>query len=219
MKSGSDLDGPKLGITAPGSWTGRMARHCIKMPGLGPRDVNIIAVGSDAPDVVALDPKKVDALVYFDRIATLLSRKIGANSLFDARTVEGAKTAFGGIRLAPVATCRNLHRQKSRNRAALGQCPAEEPPLGQLCINGAVRGAVPAQYETDREVNIEILKASKAPFSRASLMDAQPPKVPPAVLSGFYPGSPRQAKPSPIASLACGPAVELTTAGAEDTTK
>ncbi len=30
--------------------------------------------------MVALEPKNVDALAYFDRIATLLSREIAANS-------------------------------------------------------------------------------------------------------------------------------------------
>ncbi|MBO4227115.1 hypothetical protein [Bradyrhizobium neotropicale] len=152
-----------------------MARHCIKMLGLGRREVNIIAVGSDAPEVVALDPKKVGAQVYFGCIAALLSRRIGADSLFDAGTVVGAK---GGIHLEPVPTCCHLHRQNSRNGAAHCQCPDEEPPLGQLSINGAVRGVIPAGYKTDREVNIENLKASKAPFSQARLMDAQPPKVP-----------------------------------------
>ncbi|MGY4412536.1 hypothetical protein ACVWW4_004272 [Bradyrhizobium sp. LB7.1] len=60
------------------------------------RDVNIIAVGSGAPGMVALEAMNVDALVYFDHIATLLARKKKVTALFDARTIEGSKQAFGG---------------------------------------------------------------------------------------------------------------------------
>ncbi|WP_407119464.1 ABC transporter substrate-binding protein [Bradyrhizobium sp. LMG 9283] len=64
-------------MTAPGSSTDTMARYYIKKAGLGPRDINIVPVGSGAPGMVALEAKNIDALVYFDPIATMLCAQEG----------------------------------------------------------------------------------------------------------------------------------------------
>lgn len=189
IRTGADLKGLRLGITAPGSWTETMARYYIKKSGLGSRDVNIIAVGSGAPGMVALEAMNVDALVYFDPIATLLARKKNATALFDARTMEGSKQAFGGS--YPTAC---LYLQQSfidRN-----------PETVQRLVNALLKthrwiNATPAEqlvdtippgYKTDnREVNIEIMNASKALFSPTGQMDIEAAKVPLAVLSDFDP--------------------------------
>ncbi|WP_245310997.1 ABC transporter substrate-binding protein [Bradyrhizobium valentinum] len=225
VRSGADLKGLKLGITAPGSSTDTMARYYIKKSGLGPRDVKIIAVGSGTPGMVVLEAKNIDALVYFDPVATLLSRKNAAKPLFDARTVEGSKTAFNGI--YPTAC---LYLQQS--------FIDKNPEAVQRLVNALLKthrwinsvsteqlvDAVPAGYKTDnREVNIDVLKASTALFSQTGLMDAEAAKIALAVLSDFDPGSPRPTSTS--ANLhqslrrACGPATEITTAAAEDTAK
>lgn len=189
VKTAAGLKGLKLGITAPGSSTDTMARFYIKKAGLGPRDVNIIAVGSGAPGMVALEAKNIDALVYFDPIATLLARKNTAKPLFDARTIEGSKQAFGGI--YPTAC---LYLQQS--------FIDKNPETVQRLVNGLLKThrwinsvateqlieAIPAGYKTDNaEVNIEILKASKDLFSQTGMMDAEAAKVPLAVLSDFDP--------------------------------
>ncbi|XIA67610.1 ABC transporter substrate-binding protein [Bradyrhizobium sp. TZ2] len=189
VKTGADLKGLKLGITAPGSSTDTMARYYIKKSGLGPRDVNIIAVGSGAPGMVALEAKNIDALVYFDPIATLLARKKTATPLFDARMVEGSKQAFGGI--YPTAC---LYLQQS--------FIDKNPETVQRLVNALLKthrwikavsteqlvDAMPAGYKTDnRDMNIEIMSASKALFSPTGQMDAEAAKVPLAVLSDYDP--------------------------------
>ncbi len=189
VKTGADLKGLKLGITAPGSSTDTMARSYIKKSGLGPRDVNIIAVGSGAPGLVTLEAKNIDALVYFDPIATLLARKNGAIPLFDARTVEGSKQAFGGI--YPTAC---LYLQQS--------FIDKNPETVQRLVNALLKthrwinsvsteqlvDAIPPGYKTDnRDVNIQIMSASKALFSPTGQMDIEAAKVPLAVLSDFDP--------------------------------
>lgn len=189
VKTATDLKGLKLGITAPGSSTDTMARYYIKKAGLGPRDVNIIAVGSGAPGLVALEAKNIDALVYFDPIATLLARKKAAVPLFDARTHEGSKQAFGGV--YPTAC---LYLQQS--------FIDQNPETVQRLVNGLLKThrwinsvpteqlveAIPPGYKTDNnEVNIEILKASKDLFSRTGAMDPASARVPLAVLSDYDP--------------------------------
>jgi NitT/TauT family transport system substrate-binding protein len=189
VKTGADLKGLKLGITAPGSSTDTMSRYFIKKAGLGPRDVNIIAVGSGAPGMVALEAKNIDALVYFDPVATLLARKGVAKPLFDARTVEGSKLAFGGV--YPTA-CLYLN----------ADFIARNPETVQRLVDGFLTthrwiasvstqelvDAIPRGYKTDdAAVNIDILNASKALFSKTGLMDAEAAKVPLAVLSEYDP--------------------------------
>ncbi|MGY4624899.1 ABC transporter substrate-binding protein [Bradyrhizobium sp. USDA 4486] len=189
VNTGADLKGLKLGITAPGSSTDTMARYYIKKAGLGPRDVNIIAVGSGAPGMVALEAKNIDALVYFDPIATLLARKNSATPLFDARTIEGSKQAFGGI--YPTAC---LYLQQS--------FIDKNPETVQRLVNALLKthrwinsvpteqlvDAIPAGYKTDnRDVNIEIMTASKALFSQTGQMDVEAAKVPLGVLSEYDP--------------------------------
>jgi len=189
VKTGADLKGLKLGITAPGSSTDTMARYYIKKAGLGPRDVNIIAVGSGAPGMVALEAKNIDALVYFDPIVRMLARKKAAVPLFDARTHEGSKQAFGGT--YPTAC---LYLQQS--------FIDKNPETVQRLVNALLKThrwinsvpteqlveAIPAGYKTDNtEISMEILKASKDLFSQTGLMDPESAKVPLAVLSDYDP--------------------------------
>ncbi|QQO12066.1 ABC transporter substrate-binding protein [Bradyrhizobium diazoefficiens] len=189
VRTGADLKGLKLGITAPGSSTDTMARYYIKKAGLGPRDVNIIAVGSGAPGMVALEAKNIDALVYFDPVATLLARKSSATPLFDARTIDGSKQAFGGI--YPTA-CLYLQQSFIDKNPETVQRLVNAFLKTHRWINSApteqLVDAMPAGYKTDnRDVNIEIMKASKALFSQTGQMDVEAAKVPLAVLSDYDP--------------------------------
>jgi NitT/TauT family transport system substrate-binding protein len=189
VKTGADLKGLKLGITAPGSSTDMMARYYVKKAGLGPRDVNIIAVGSGAPGMVALEAKNIDALVYFDPVATLLARKNAARPLFDSRTVEGSIAAFGGI--YPTA-CLYLNNDFIAKNPQTVQRLANGFLKTHRWINAVPAGelvdAIPHGYKTDdRAVNMDILNASRALFSRTGLMDPEAAKVPLSVLSDYDP--------------------------------
>lgn len=187
VKTGADLKGLKIGITTPGSSTDTMARFFVKKSGLGPRDVEIIAVGSGAPGMVALESKNIDALVYFDPTATLLARKGAAKPLFDARNAEGSKLAFGGVYptsclylkaefiQANPETVQRLVNAMLKTHRWLASAPPE-----------AIADAMPEGYRTkDRDLQIEILKASTGLFSKTGQMDIEAAKVPLAVISSF----------------------------------
>jgi NitT/TauT family transport system substrate-binding protein len=189
VKTGADLKGLKLGITAPGSSTDTMSRYFIKKAGLGPRDVSIIAVGSGAPGMVALEAKNIDALVYFDPVATLLARKGSVKPLFDARTVEGSKLAFGGV--YPTA-CLYLNsdfiaKNPETVQRLVDSFLATHRWIGSVPTQELV-DAIPRGYKTDdAAVNLDILNASKALFSKTGRMDPEAAKVPLAVLSDYDP--------------------------------
>lgn len=96
IKSGKDLKGKKIGITAPGSSTDLFARYYAIKNGLQVNDVSYVAVGSGAPGMVALDRKEIDALVNFDPVASLLEKRRAAKFLVDTRTDAGSNAVFGG---------------------------------------------------------------------------------------------------------------------------
>ncbi len=189
VKVGADLKGLKLGITAPGSSTDTLARYYVKKAGLGPRDVQIIAVGSGAPGMVALEAKNIDALVYFDPVATMLASKNAVKPLFDARTSEGSKLAFGGdyptaclylqqgfIDKNPEAVQRMVNALLTTHRW-MASVSTEE-----------LVDAIPTGYKpADRAMAIDILNASKALFSKTGRMDIESMKIPLAVLTDYDP--------------------------------
>lgn len=187
VKTGADLKGLRIGITTPGSSTDTMARYFVKKSGLGPRDVEIIAVGSGAPGMVALESKNIDALVYFDPTATILARKGGAKPIFDARNAEGSKLAFGGVYptsclylktdfiQANPETAQRLANAMLKTHRWLAQATPEQ-----------IADAMPDGYRVkDRDLQIDILKASAGLFSKTGQMDIEAAKIPLAVISSF----------------------------------
>jgi NitT/TauT family transport system substrate-binding protein len=187
VKTAKDLKGMKIGITAPGSSTDTIARYYLSRNGLGPRDVGYLAVGSGSPGMVALENKNVDALVYFDPVATLLQRKGLATPLFDARTSEGSKIAFGGD--YPTAclyvsrafldknpeTVQRLVNAFVKTLRWIDEKPAEE-----------IVDAIPAASKVDdRALNLEVITASKRMFSKTGLFKPGALEVPLAVLASY----------------------------------
>ena len=140
IRTGADLKGLRLGITAPGSSTETMARYYIKKSGLGSRDVNIIAVGSGAPGMVALEAMNVDALVYFDPICDASraqeERDSAVRCAHERRLKAGLRRILSDRVSLPSAV---FHRRKSRNGPAPGQRLAQNSPLDQRNAGGAAR--------------------------------------------------------------------------------
>jgi len=119
----------------------------------------------------------------------LLARKHTAKPLFDARTIEGSKQAFGGT--YPTA-CLYLPQSFIDKNPETVQRLVNAMFKTNRWINSVsteqLVDAIPAGYKTaDRDVNIEILGASKALFSQTGQMDPEAAKVPLAVLSDFDP--------------------------------
>ncbi len=187
VKSGADLKGMRIGITTPGSSTDMIARYYVKKSGLDLKDVTFIAAGSGAPGMVALENKNVEVLGYYDPTATLLERKNAVKVLFDGRTVAGSQAAFGGI--YPTA-CLYL------NQSFIDKNPETVQRLADAMLRTVrwihanptevVVDAIPAGYKLDdRALNLEIMKASTALFSKTGLFDAEAVKTPLAVLSSY----------------------------------
>ena len=189
VKSIKDLKGKKIGITTPGSSTDMIARYAASRAGLTDRDVAFIGVGSGAPGMVALEAKNVDALLSYDPVATQLIRKGSAKVLFDARTAEGSKAAFGGT--YPFACVYVTRAYLDKN-----------PETVQRIANAFLRTlrwidttppkkiveTLPASFKiSDAALNEAVWADSKSLFSKNGVFSEEAVKTPLAVLNAFDP--------------------------------
>ncbi|WP_343583208.1 ABC transporter substrate-binding protein [Herbaspirillum sp.] len=189
IKSPKDLKGMRIGITTPGSSTDMIARYYVTRAGLSERDVKFIGVGSGAPGMVAFEAKNVDVLLAYDPVVTQLSRKKLAVQLFDARTVEGSKAAFGGA--YPFA-CVYV------TRAFLDKNPETVQRMANAFLRtvrwidantpSKIVETLPGNFKIgDPGLNEEIWASSKAMFSKTGVFPEDAVKTPLSVLSQYDP--------------------------------
>lgn len=95
-KSVADLNGKKIGVSAPGSSTNMMANLVLSRGGLKAGDVSFIGVGTAAGAVTALRSGQIDAISNIDPVMTMLEQKGDVKIISDTRTLKGTMEVFGG---------------------------------------------------------------------------------------------------------------------------
>jgi len=95
-KSGKDLKGLKIGVTAPGSSTNMFVNNLLAKDGLKPTDVSIVGVGAGAGAVAAMEKGELDALSNLDPVITQLESTGKFVAVADSRTEKGMKDIYGG---------------------------------------------------------------------------------------------------------------------------
>ena len=99
-KSGKDLKGLKIGVTAPGSSTNMFVNNLLAKGGLKPGDVSIVGVGAGAGAVAAMDKGEIDAMSNLDPVISTLEASGKFVAVADSRTEKGMKEIYGGDYLA-----------------------------------------------------------------------------------------------------------------------
>ena len=95
-KSGKDLKGLKIGVTAPGSSTNMFVNNLLAKDGLKPTDVSIVGVGAGAGAVAAMEKGEIDAISNLDPVITQLESTGKFVAVADSRTEKGMKDIYGG---------------------------------------------------------------------------------------------------------------------------
>jgi NitT/TauT family transport system substrate-binding protein len=90
------LKGRRIGITALGSASDFQVHYLAARAGLSATDYSVVAVGSDATAIAAMEHRSIDAIDANDPAVTVMQRRGLIEILVDARTVDGANQAFGG---------------------------------------------------------------------------------------------------------------------------
>lgn len=96
VKSGKDLAGFKIGVTAPGSSTNMFVNTLLAKDGLKPDAVSIVGVGPGAGAVAAMQKGELEAISNLDPVITQLEAVSKAVILFDTRTEKGNQEVYGG---------------------------------------------------------------------------------------------------------------------------
>ncbi len=95
-RSGADLRGLRIGVSAPGSTSHLMAKRVLALAGLKPEDASFVSVGSSALAQNALRGGQIDALCHPDPAMTVLEQRAEVRIVSDARTLKGTERVFGG---------------------------------------------------------------------------------------------------------------------------
>lgn len=97
ITSAKDFAGKRMGVTSPGSSTDFLTRYMAVRAGLDTKDYTTVKAGAGQTFIAAITNGGIDAGMTTDpTVATLLAKK-QATILYDLRTEEGSKAAFGGL--------------------------------------------------------------------------------------------------------------------------
>ena len=189
VKDARDLKGLRVGVTTAGSSTDMIARYAVSRAGLTERDVAFIAVGSGAPGMVALDAKNVDALLSYDPVATQLTKKGTVKTLFDARTVEGSKAAFGGTYpFACVYVTKSFLEKNPETVQRIANAFLKTVRWIDASTPKKIVETLPGSFKLgDVALNEAIWASSKSIFSKTGLFNPEAVKTPLSVLTAFDP--------------------------------
>jgi NitT/TauT family transport system substrate-binding protein len=114
-RSGKDLKGMKIGVTAPGSSTNMFVNTLLAKDGLKPTDVSIVGVGTTQGAYAALDKGEIDALANLDPVVTQLESTGKYVAVVDTRTEKGMKDVYGGDYMAAVIYANTDYIRKNPN--------------------------------------------------------------------------------------------------------
>ncbi len=95
-RSGKDLKGMKIGVSAPGSSTAMFVMNLLAKDGLKPSDVSYVGVGTGAGAVAAMEKGEIDALSNLDPVISTLEATGKFVAVADSRTESGMKNIYGG---------------------------------------------------------------------------------------------------------------------------
>lgn len=127
VKSGKDLAGFKIGVTAPGSSTNMYVNTLLAKDGLKPDAVSIVGVGPGPGAVAAMQKGELEAISNLDPTISQLEAVAHAVILFDTRTEKGNQEVYGGP--YPAATLYTTEAYLKKN-----------PNTVQALANAMVRG-------------------------------------------------------------------------------
>jgi NitT/TauT family transport system substrate-binding protein len=171
FKGLADLNGKKVGVTAPGSSTNVMVNFSLAKAGLKPSDVSIIGVGAGNGAVAAMRSGQIDAISNLDPVITLLARSGDLKVVVDTRIVAEADKLFGGPMPAGCLYAPQSFIDKNPATAqAMANAIVRADKWIQAAGPGDVITVVPESYLLgDRAVYIDAFLAAKGALSHDGL--------------------------------------------------
>ena len=194
IKSPADLEGKKVGVSAPGSSTDFFLKYTLRKNGINPDDVPVVGVGLGATAVAAMEHGEIDAAVMLDPAVTLLAGKYkDLRILVDTRSQADTRKVFGGDypggSFYAMTDWIDGHKD-----VAQGMANAMAETLKWIHSHSAeeIMAKMPEDYVgKNKDLYLSALKNTMSMYSDNGLMD---PKGAEAVLNVFSGSDPEVAK-------------------------
>ncbi len=174
VKSPKDLEGMKVGVTAPGSSTNFFVNYLLAKEGVSPEKVAFIGVGAGPTAVAAMKKGEIDAIANLDPVIAKLEQDGDVFVLADSRTEEGTRAIFGGSNPAAVLYTRADFIEKNPGTVqALVEAFLAALRWIEQASPEAIADAVPADYHLgDRALYVAAVAKSKPMYSRTGIVPA-----------------------------------------------
>jgi NitT/TauT family transport system substrate-binding protein len=188
-KSGKDLKGLKIGVTAPGSSTNMFVSNLLAKDGLPPDAVSIVGVGAGAGAVAAMKKGEIDGIANLDPVIHRLEAAGDIVTVVDTRTANGSQAVYGGVYPAGSVYLPTEFTKKNPNTT---QAVVNAMVRAVLWIQKAtpeqiVATVPPEYYGDDKAVYKAALEKNLATFSPDGTIPVDGVKNVYAVLNAFEP--------------------------------
>jgi len=190
IKSIKDLEGKKVGVSAPGSSTDFFLKYALSSAGVDPNSAAVIGVGLGGTAIAAMQQGQIDAAVMLDPAVTVLQAKYKDLTLLaDTRTQKDTESVFGGDYPGGALYTRP-EWLKEHAKEAQGLTNAIVATLAWIHGHSAeeiMAKMPPEMVGQDKDAYLAALKNTIPMYSKDGMMD---PKGAEAVLKVFSVGSP-----------------------------
>jgi NitT/TauT family transport system substrate-binding protein len=172
-----DLKGRVAGVTAPGSSTQMILTYLLRKHGVDPASVPIVAIGSAATAIAAVERGKVDVGMMAEPAFTMMRRRnAAARVLVDLRRGDGVKAAFGSdTYLASVLYSKGDWVRAHRDTAArIARAIARTLEWMQTHSADEIAAKTPAAFRgDDSALYVEAVRNAMPMFSPDGRMSAE----------------------------------------------
>jgi len=164
-KSPADLQGMKIGVTAPGSSTNMFVNILLAKVGLKPDAASYVGVGTGAGAIAIMKRGEIDAMSNLDPVIATLEANGDAVPVVDTRTAQGMAQVYGGAYAAGCIYARVEFAQKYPNTAqAVVNAMVRALRFIQTSTPEQIVATVPAEFYSDKAVYAAALKANLETF-------------------------------------------------------
>ncbi len=164
-KSGADLKGLKIGVTAPGSSTNMFVNILLAKAGLKPDAASFIGVGAGGGAIAFMKRGEIDAISNLDPVIATLEAAGDAVAVVDTRTAKGMQDVYGsayaaGCIYAPV----DFAKKYPNTAQAVVNAMVRALRFIQNSTPEQIVATVPPEYYSDKAVYTAALKANLETF-------------------------------------------------------
>ena len=188
-KSLRDLEGTKIGVSAPGSSTHMAVNYILTQGGVKPDSVSIIGVGTSAGAVAAMQRGSIDAIINNDPVATVLLEKGDMINAAEMRTKAESAKVFGGPypEASLYSTAEFVKRNPNTVQAVTNAIVRAERWIEKTTVDQLAEAVPPEYLVGDRGLYMRAFQSSRGCLSTTGLLPKDGMAKVLEVLSAFDP--------------------------------